>query len=206
MGNPQEVRWEDWERRPVGFTPQRRIKGGGVRRPGAQTGCSSVSGLRVEFCQPPPPLTLGSEAQPIGGRDGGLGEGGGVEGGEADKARRICSTFRRPPLNNTQPCRDARSGRRAEVAVHSLSLTPPSSTSITPSPSPPPPPAGGLRCPPLVQTKWTLRADGLSGASAGICRRLAAVQRDMALTCDAARQFAAVSTVSPSLSHSLSLS
>lgn len=174
-----------------------------MRRPGAQTGCSSVSGLRVEFCQPPPPppLTLGSEAQPIGGRDGGLGEGG---GGEADKARRICSTFRRPPLNNTQPCRDARSGRRAEVAVHSLSLTPPSSTSITPSP--PPPTAGGLRCPPLVQTKWTLGADGLSGASAGICRRFAAAQRDMALTCDAARQFAAVSTVSPSLSHSLSLS
>lgn len=84
LGNPQEVRWEDWERRPVGFTPQRRIKGGGVRRPGAQTGCSSVSGLRVEFCQPPPPLTLGSEAQPIGGRDGGLVEGGG-EGGRPTK-------------------------------------------------------------------------------------------------------------------------
>lgn len=54
------------------------------RRSGTQTGCSSVSGLRVEFCQPPPPLTLGSEAQPIGGRDGGLGEGGG-EGGRPTK-------------------------------------------------------------------------------------------------------------------------
>lgn len=112
------------------------------------------------------PLTLLSEARPIGGRQGRRGE-------QADKARRICSTFRRPPLNNTQP--------GCQVWEEAFSLTPPSH-----HPTPP--------------HAWTPQADGLlvstSRGSVAPCRR------ETALTCDAARrcQLAAVLTVSLSLS------